>query len=329
MWRRNLFRIIKITTPFIISSSILVLLLKKIDLQTWIASIYDTNLWAIAIPFLIYPFIKILNTLRYSTLFKLKNFLQVFATLSYCNLVLNIIPFRLGEYSYISQLYINFHIPKYQTLNRLILIRMMDYLVIYFLFIISSLYVGYNAKGEIISAISILFSISLIIFAIFSFILHMLLKNKFLSRSRIVYFSKIEIYLDKLINGMSEISNGQLVNGFFLTIIYWLLRLTMGYIILNLLNIDLDILDVIFISLTVQLVGMLPINTFAGFGTFEAAGVILLNQYGFSTLEAAAAFLKFHILTLMPMIFYGIGCWMIIQLKYRHRYSYSSKLLNK
>lgn len=313
--------------PFTISLVILIFLLKEIDPQTWADSIYDINLWVIIIPFLIYPLIKIINTLRYSTLFKINNFLKVFSILNYCNLILNIIPFRLGEYSYVVQLNSNFHIPKVQGLNILVLIRIADYLVIYLLFIISSLYIGYNAKNELIGTISIFFASSLIIITIFILVLYFILKSQLLSRSKISQLDIIEVYLKKGISGISEITKEQLVKGFVLTIIYWLLRLIMGYIVLNLLGINLGVFDVIFISLTIQLVGMLPINTFAGFGTFEATGTILLNQYGFNTSDATTAFLKFHILTLIPMIFYGIGCWIILRLKYQST-SYSSKLFN-
>ncbi len=302
----HLKRIIKAILPFALSILILFFLLRSIELEDFRRTLNKVQPWILLFVIIFYIFIKLANTLRFSFLYKIKQKGLLFLILNYCNLILNIFPFRLGEISYVSEINKHLQVEKLKGLNKLIIIRFFDYITLYILFLISSLYVSNSNAPEFVNAISIFFFISLVLFAIFVFSLKRINKLKVWQNKRIFLLSKINDYLTRALDELNKITKVDLILCLITSLIYWTLRLFMGYIVFNSLGISLDLFSIFFITLTIQLIGLIPINTFANFGIFEFTGALLLSKYGYDYDYCITVFLSLHIITFIPVITNGI-----------------------
>ena len=94
---------------------------------------------------------------------------------------------------------------------------------------------------------------------------------------------------------------------FFTSILYWFTRLLMGYFILNMLGINLSFFTISFISLAVFMLGLIPIQFFAGFGITEAGFLFFLLQFGFKYETTLMTVLMYHIYLLIPIVFFGLA----------------------
>ena len=292
---------VKFIFSIIFSVIILAILFIKFDLSKLDLSKIKPSL--IIIPFIFYFFIKLINTVRYSNVYKIPNKPKLFWILCYSNLMLSLIPFRLGEFSYISNFKREFNKTYKEAAQKLILIRFIDYVAIYILLLISSIYVSTQIKDGLIGIISLFFVISLIIFFGFVYIVGFTKSNFGIKSKKL---NKIILVIKEGFREMLKISKLDFFKLFFLTFMYWGIRLVMGYLILILLGIKISFYSAVFISLLLLLLGLFPIQTYMNFGTFEAGWVYFLINLGYEYSQILPMILIYHITLMIPPIIYGI-----------------------
>ena len=161
----------------------------------------------------------------------------------------------------------------------------------------------YNRFSAIINFISLFFVSSLLFLFIFIFVF---LK---LNITRKVKSEKIKDIFISIENEMKSFSTK---NIYFLllllsvSLIYWFLRLFMGYLVLNMLGINLSFFTISFISLSVFILSLIPLYFVAGFGITEVGFLFFLTQLSFEYNSTLIIILIYHIYLLIPVLVYGI-----------------------
>ena len=129
-------KLLKGIYPIILSVIILYFLYRVINPQDLLSSFKTINIKLILIAIAFFFFIKLINTFRYGNVYKIKPSSKLYSLLCYSNMMLSIIPFRLGELSYIHGFKKHFNKPYEESTQKLVLIRFADYLVVYLLLLI-------------------------------------------------------------------------------------------------------------------------------------------------------------------------------------------------
>ena len=191
-------------------------------------------------------------------------------------MMLSVFPFRLGELSYIVRLQ-KITGQKYsETTSRLIKIRLFDYISIYLLLMVSSIYV-YAQFSNIIKIISVFFICSLVVGLLALFVI---IKLDLSKKIKFRKFSQILLTIENEVRGHARINYLRDLGVLLLSLLYWFVRLLMGYFVLVMLGIHLSFFTVVFISMSVFMLTLIPIQFFAGFGITEAGFLFFLTQCG-------------------------------------------------
>ncbi|MDK2907726.1 MAG: glycosyltransferase 2 family protein [Candidatus Woesearchaeota archaeon] len=289
---------------------IVYLLFRKIDIST-LVKLSREGFVALGFSTFLFFLIKMVNTFRYSKLYNLKAGIKLFSLLSYSNLMLNIFPFRTGEISYIRGFKKYFNIRYSEGLNKLVLLRFIDYLVIYIIFLISSICVYNNVEERILELVSLFFVISLVFF--FGFIYFITSKKvSFNFKSK-----KINNILKTIRIGIKDIRKIPMNVGYVivsLSFLYWILRLISGYVVLRFLGLNIPFSYLTFVSLLLLLIGILPIRSFLGFGIFEGGWAYFLIPLGYQYDLILPLVLQYHLILLIPSIIFGAFGFFILRI---------------
>ena len=293
----NFNKLIKSTYPYILAI-ILLYFVWKIFSGNNISQVFNhITLELIAVSFIFYTLlIKPINTLRYSYFFKIEKINQLYWIMNFSNLMVNFLPFRSGELTYIHYLK-KLGIERSKSISGLLTIRFFDYVVLALLFAISLISMGtiFISHEEIIvwSIISLPLIVLLGLFLVYK----LAKKNGKINRIMLAGLTEIRSYK---LNKLSSLLG--------LSLLYWSIRLLFGYVLLLMLGINLNFLTVVFISTLLILVGLIPIQVFSNFGVFEFGWVYLLSNLSIN-IDKNILFnkiLAFHLAPLIPVIIMGI-----------------------
>lgn len=293
----------------ILGMLILYFLFRKTDFKSFILIFSITSIYLLIISLVFFFFIKIINVYRYSELYRFSNKTLAFGVLCYSNFMLSIMPFRVGEFSYLHGFKKYFNITYSEGAKNLIFLRFIDYVITFVLLLISSFYVTSQIKGDYLKVISIVFLSSLI--CVLFFIIFLLRTKKLKLRNKFV-----NKYLSIIRDGISELirlPKSKIIKIFYMSIIYWLLRLLMGYILLLILGLDISFMLYCFISLVLLLIGMIPVQTFMNFGIFEGGWSYFLVLVGFKYEEVLPLILNYHLILILIPLVYGIVGYVVVK----------------
>lgn len=258
-----------------------------------------------------------IDTVRYRTLLfekEQKKFKKLFAIITGGNLLLNLLPFRSGELSYIFFMNRELKIPKTQGTLIITIMRVLDMIAIVILFFLA-LFKTENLP-EVFNSWS-LKSISFILLLIF-FTMLFLIIAQYQAIKKL-----IESILAKFIKGslMEKISTTLSAghhytrnygNSYILlwvgtmSLLYWIMRYLLGFFIVRTLGIGIGIWDMFLIESLLFFSVLIPIQGIADLGVFEAKWTVLLILLGVSKEAAITSGLTFHIILLAMTVLFGI-----------------------
>jgi hypothetical protein len=262
------------------------------------------------ITILLFGIIKLTNTLRFAKNYNIKPSKELFSNLCISNMFLSILPFRLGEISYLKNLK-KLIGENYTNIGlKLAKIRLFDYLSISILLLISSFFV-YNKFSSIVNLISIFFISSLFVGTLLCLLF---IKLNMTNRIKIKKIQGVLISIENEIRSFNMKNLIFLLSISIISLIYWSLRLFMGYLVLNLLGINLSFFTISFISLAVFILSLIPLHFVAGFGITEGGFLFFLTQLGFSYEETLIKLFVYHIYIIIPVVAYG-GASYLFKLK--------------
>lgn len=305
--------------PYFISIILLILLFRELENYNFIESLGQINSKIILVSLGMFFVAKLINTFRYAGVYKIKQKTNLFFGLSFCNFMLTLIPFRLGEYSYIQYLKNKFEVKREEGVSKLLLIRFFDYVVAYLFFVLASFFITLNNKNSVISSE---FQGNEAVFYVSFFTLLALIISFFV----VIFVSKINFIDNKIFKKIIEIiktfkqefsfdKKNFFIRIFILSGIYWSVRFLGGFIIFNMLGVNMGIFLFVFISLFILLIDLLPIKAFAGFGMFEGGWAYFLVLAGFEYERVLPIIVNFHLVTLLPILVYGIIGFLFLKFK--------------
>ncbi|GEM_PF-1991976 len=297
--------------PLVFSAILIYFLASKLKEYNFIEQILKIRWWIVAVVLIMFGAIKLSNTFRYASLYKIKEKKKLFLVLSFCNSFLSLLPFRLGEVSYVKSFKDYFNISHWLVAKKLVLLRFFDLIVVYLLFFISSFYIGSTVKGDVVGCVSLLIFGGLLVGLLIFFIVFILKKNNLFTKNK--YYQSLANLVEKTRKELFRVDKKAITILFFYSLLYWFLRIFSGFLVLNFLGLELDFFLVAFVSLLLLLIGLFPIKTFADFGIFEGGWTYFLVLIGFNYQEVLPTIINFHILSLLPAVFYGLIGWMILK----------------
>jgi glycosyltransferase 2 family protein len=303
--------LIKYLFSIFLAIIILAILIKQVRDYN-ISEIIKINIYILLFSLIFFSFIKLVNTIRYAYLCNIKFAPKLFFILCYSNMMLSILPFRTGELSYIRELKKNYNKSYKNSAKNLIILRFLDYVVIFLIFLISSLFVAVKVRNDYVKIISIIFFISLIVFFI---LLKSLKSGKIINITKNKKINKLFKIFNEGSQSILKTSKKEITILFLISFIYWILRLMMGYIILLMLGVKLSFAVVIFISLLMLLIGLLPINTIGSFGIFEGGWTYFLVNFGYSYNQALPLSIQYHVVLFIVPLIYGVTSYLILKIR--------------
>ncbi len=318
---KNRFKyIIKNLWPYLISIILLIVIFNfigNIDLYL----LKEISLVLILISFSFYFIVKIINTLRFSYVYKELNFKELLPSLLTSNFLLSLFPFRAGELSYLVYLKRVFHNDNLSNIKNLLLVRFADLISILIIFVISALLIYRDINNNLSIMLIVYLSYLLIFLIILIFIFKRKISKVFITIIKRNKFNSsiIRKICDNLINlsvSFSKESYSRLFVIIMISLIYWIIRYIFGYVVLSILGIKLTFFTILFITSITMFIGLIPIQTFAGFGIHEISWTYLLVLFGVPSVTALTTSLVFHLIILIPVFILGIISW--IYLIFRH-----------
>jgi len=273
--------------------------------------------FSLSLIFLCFFSIFLIDAVRYRALLfekEQKNFKKLFSIITGGNLLLNLLPFRSGELSYI--FFMNKELKVSITQGTLIItiMRAFDMIAIVLLFALA-LFKTENLP-EVLNN-WFLKSISFILLIIFFTMLFLVIAQyqaiKKLIESILAKFLK-ESLMEKI---RSVLSAGHHYtknygNSYTLlwvgtmSLLYWILRYLLGFFAVRTLGIGIGIWDMFLIEGLLFFSVLIPIQGLADLGVFEAKWTVLCILCGVSKEAAITSGLTFHIILLAMTVLFGI-----------------------
>ncbi|VVB75316.1 Lysylphosphatidylglycerol synthase TM region [uncultured archaeon] len=308
--KRIKFSLIKLIFSILVTFVILYFLFAQLGISN--LALLITSPYIFLLTLILFPLIELINVFRYARAFEIKFNLKLFSLSNFANMVVGIMPMRVGEISYVYGLKKYFEVNYANGVKKLFLVRIADLLVIYILLITSSLFVAVSIAQEIIYFVSILFLAAFLGLGIFSIIAAKYSVSKRLKKYPKI--SKLVLIIEESVLEAFKIKKRKLALIFILSLVYWLLRLLMGFAVLYALGVQLDFFVISFIGLALLFIDIIPIRTVANFGIFEAGFAYFLVQLGYGYAFALNKTLIFHIAIFIPTIIYGLIGYALLKL---------------
>ena len=306
-------KFLRLCLSIILSLFLISYFLKYIEIRDVVAILKGADIKLLLISFAIYFAFSVLRSVRIKILTNEKLMLkQIMPILLTYNLLNFIIPFRLGELTYIFLMKRTRKVSNTLAFASLAYIRALDIVFLFFLFGLSMLFIRnvsgtilqYKTLGIFFVMIILMISFGLLYFSsIARNILNKLqntLGHRFYVRRWIGYVLRT-LYI---IN--SYRSNRIFILSNFLTLFIWLLIFLFYYLLAMSIGTSLSFFDFSLCVLLINLTGLLPIQGVAGCGTFEGAVMVGVSSFGVLLSDALSFSLSLHILYIIHFISFGL-----------------------
>jgi len=306
----------KIIISLLLSVILIIILLIPINIKDLVRVIKNLDFVWLLLAFLFYILLYIFRTLRFKLLLENKiKFWRIFDIVCLHNLLINILPLRSGELSYLYLIKKTGRIKAGQNISSLIVARFFDFLAIIILVFISLCFVCQSISqrilinvllvGAFIFFLLVILSI-LVLFktAIIKKLTDYLIERTFLRKLKIMKFLRQKT--EEVLEAIQVLKSKKIFSFlFFGSLSIWLLFYLVDFLLLKGLGLDIGFWSVVFAASFVILVAISPIQGIAGFGTTEAGWVVGLVILGFSKETAIVSGFALHLLGLFLTIIMG------------------------
>lgn len=220
--------------------------------------------------------------------------------------LLNVLPLRTGEFSYLYLMKRNSQMPVAEGLSSLIISRSFDFLIIFLLFLISMPLV-LEGKIKFFGQISLYFSIFLVLLiaAIFSILFF---RNAFYRLARKIFKKTfIQRKIGEFLASMQILKSAKII--LFSTIaslLIWLSAFFAFFFIVQSVGFNLNFLEIIFVFSLPLLLSVLFVQGIAGLGTLEGSWAAGFAVLGIAKGTAIASSFMIHAVILFFLIILAI-----------------------
>lgn len=254
------------------------------------------SLLPILIGILLFSFAALLNALRYSLFFgNTINLRYLTGLYLFQNTLITFIPWRLGELSYPILLYKDHGVPASKSLAVLLLIRLTDFSIIFFILLIS----GYRVSIRL-EWMSIFFGI--VVVAIFSLII----LNKWVKKS----------FLQKLFQSLKFtiklILNTQTITLLFVfSVILIAVMALQTKLILEAVSLRMGYIQVLVFNAISFIAALLPIHPPGGWGTMDSIQLFVIGNMGYDPRTSISSILVAHTIYSVIILVGGAIGWLL------------------
>ncbi len=295
----------KILISAVITVVLLYFLLAQFDIKKLIDVLSKANLIFLFGAFLLYLSLIFIRTLRFRILLKKSlSFLEMFPIICKHTFFKVILPFKIGELSFVYMLRKKKHsIGK--SLSSLIVARIFDFFIMTFVFIMMIIF-SYNIDTNLFSNI-IPYALLLSVALVFALLIMLFFPDFIIKILNKVNLKK----LSHLVSPFKEIrSRSILTKTFFMSTLHYIVSMVSTYLIMLSVGFNLP-LNIFVITITLStLSGFLPINGIAGLGTVEAVIALVLSSFGYSTAESIILGFSIHIIQIFFVVAVGAIGWL-------------------
>ena len=300
----------KILLNIIIVAFLVLLLLTQVEIADIFTLFFSIPIHYLLLGFILYVICSFLRALRFLVLLNKKIDLRdLFAIVCIHNMLINTLPSRIGELSYI-YLVKKIDVPIKEGVTTLILARILDFFVISGFFMISVLYI--NLLSIWIIELLILILLILIV------LIHRGKSSNHIIKNLSVTSHVSMSFMDHIHKRLGRISFNMIEKrtiflSVLLSIFIWATNYGVTLVIIMGMNLDLNIFEtIIAVTLTV-LASMLPIHGIGGFGTTEGAWTIAAMSFGISKEMSIVSGFSLHII--LVIYFLLLGCYGLLEMK--------------
>ena len=301
----------KLILGIIISGILIYFLLTLINPSDILNVLYEFPLLYLGISFLLYVFTMIFRTIRFNFILETKLKLrQLFNIIAIHNLMTNLIPMRLGEFSYVYLMKKKgVHVSK--GLSQLLIVRVYDVMAISIIFIISTFFV--KSVPVIVSYYVKLISIFLILLFL-GFFIFLKFDKKLIKIFKKLNPVKKSTLIEKMFITLEDLSKNfkkslkmqTALKLFCLSFILWIINYLMTYYLILGFGIPFNFWEVSLIFTFLIILIMLPISSFSGFGVWEGGLTGAFTAFGIGLEKAVATSFAFHIISILFFLIIGL-----------------------
>jgi len=301
--------ILKLTFSFLISIVLFYFILQYVSFTDIIYKIKQISIGTIIISCVFFLINYFFRTLRIHLLLSGRiHFFQLYVITILHNTLVQILPFRLGEFSF---LYLTTKTKKVGIIDAgatLISLHLFDVIILFSGFLISFLFLDKNVHFPIPKAL-----IFLILFFVFSMIL-CLLGAKRIQPSLEAYLSKKEkhMFLVSFLTKCHQLliflenSHSKKKLLFFYSFCVWTSYYALMYFLYSSMDLHFSYTTFLFIISTALLFALIPIQGIAGFGNVELSWGALLILFGVESTVALQTTIQIHIIGIMATLIIGL-----------------------
>jgi len=254
----------------------------------------NLDLRFVAVSLMLYALTYYFRALRFSVIFPSISVSDMMAVMSVHTFFNNVLPFRSGEASFPIILKKLFGVEVHASSTALLFVRFLDLLSLSAIFTVSVFAVAFQNK----ELIWLSFLIVVLLFLGFWLVVKVLnrLKLRFSVIAAVVTFAGTFISFRKIVRLLLY------------SLLTWFTKFASFYFIIKGGDLNLSFFQTVFVSTFGELTTILPIHSFAGFGTYEAGMVGGFKLLGVNTSYALTVAFYFHlILLLMSGILAALG----------------------
>lgn len=245
---------------------------------------------AIVVAFFAYALMNLFRAFRFRLLFVQVGLSELYGVALIHNLMNNVLPFRVGEFSFMYLM--RKHAGYDKTVTALVALRVLDFLVIVCIFLFATLFLSdlnaeFRRYGIFAAVIGVFLSLG--IMAARSFPRHYLPP----------FFRQFHDALANYTLRMAALTAGW-------TFLIWLTSLFVFFILCNDMELGVGWIGLCVPITLVRLSNVLPVSGVAGFGTTEGAWVLGMLAVGANLEAAAASGLVVHVIRLCFTLILGL-----------------------
>ena len=311
-------KLTKFLISIILTIILLYLILTQVKVNDVTTTIKNANFKFLGLSVIFYIIMMVLRALRFEVLLKKRiAFNKLLPIVFVHSLLTNIIPFRVGDLSYVVMLKKIKKQSYSKGLSSLLIARVFEFCVMIFILILAIIYskdlpnLGFQNIIPLMIVVLVL-----LVLMIFS----MIFLHDFLVRifdRFLVLFPMLKLKLNKfLVSFKAYRSRKVLIQTFVLSVLTYISGVIFTYYIVIALNYAIP-LNILLITITFSILSsILPINSVAGFGTVEGVWALILGYFGYTIESAILLSFSLHIIQLLFSGALGLLGWLLLPTKH-------------
>jgi len=316
-------RVYKILS-FIFAAAILYILLIQIDYLDVLTVLRQVKLSYLFAAFGVYLLLGLVRGIRFRFLLQGKiDFLAILKIVFIHGLMINAMPSRTGELSYIYLVRKNSPIGLGSNLASLFVARIFDTLIVVFLMLLSLILAAssFINISQLLPLALIAFVLAVAVFLLFIFwetkvIWLLTLLFSLLRLNRFALGNKVLTKIQEAISSVAQVRQRRVfLTTTLLTFLVWFINFFIIWMTALGFGLNINFWQAIFIGALTTLASIIPFYTIGNFGIFEGSATLALLALGFSSAVAISFSFVVHLIGIAITIVPGIVAYVFLKNK--------------